>query len=181
MRKLLTIILCFIIPFLLITFDANARRGCCSNHGGVSHCNDGVLICNDGASSSCGCKSSSYQSSTSSESDSKINFDFNKKSFSYDCQTMVTTSKALILTKPSLINQKIQIILPKNHKVIKTDVFRNMMKHIMSTKKGFITEEEVQKALVKNNKSGFQNGFFEVNVIGTNIRGWIHKSVCSCL
>lgn len=31
------------------------RRGCCSHHGGVSHCSMGSLICSDGWVSSCGC------------------------------------------------------------------------------------------------------------------------------
>ena len=31
------------------------RRGCCSHHGGVSHCSGGALFCQDGWVSGCGC------------------------------------------------------------------------------------------------------------------------------
>lgn len=35
--------------------EIDERRGCCSHHGGVSHCSNGVLYCNDGWVSGCGC------------------------------------------------------------------------------------------------------------------------------
>lgn len=49
-----------IISILFIPIIVNAQRGCCSWHGGVSHCGDsGYYICNDGSRSpSCTCSSS---------------------------------------------------------------------------------------------------------------------------
>lgn len=51
----------FIIIFIsicLITNSANARRGCCSHHGGVSGCSGGRQLCRDGTlSPSCTCSS----------------------------------------------------------------------------------------------------------------------------
>ncbi|MFZ2193722.1 MAG: hypothetical protein WAV31_05755 [Candidatus Moraniibacteriota bacterium] len=44
--------------FLFSTTPANATSGCCSWHGGVSHCDTSVgkYVCNDGSySPSCGC------------------------------------------------------------------------------------------------------------------------------
>lgn len=35
--------------------EIDERRGCCSHHGGVSHCSSGTLYCNDGWASGCGC------------------------------------------------------------------------------------------------------------------------------
>ena len=35
--------------------EIDERRGCCSHHGGVSHCSNGTLYCNDGWISGCGC------------------------------------------------------------------------------------------------------------------------------
>lgn len=35
--------------------EIDERRGCCSHHGGVSHCSAGSLYCNDGWISGCGC------------------------------------------------------------------------------------------------------------------------------
>lgn len=36
-------------------FEIDERRGCCSHHGGVSHCSSGSLFCQDGWVSGCGC------------------------------------------------------------------------------------------------------------------------------
>lgn len=50
----------FLILFLLIGVPAEAQRGCCSWHGGVSHCDVSVgrKVCNDGTySPSCTCGS----------------------------------------------------------------------------------------------------------------------------
>lgn len=40
------------------TVETQYQRGCCSHHGGVSHCgNSGYFICNDGSRSpSCRCR-----------------------------------------------------------------------------------------------------------------------------
>ncbi|MFL1806937.1 hypothetical protein ACJW8E_04465 [Plesiomonas shigelloides] len=48
------------IVALFVSSPALAKRGCCSHHGGVSHCGDnGYYICNDGKQSpSCTCDSS---------------------------------------------------------------------------------------------------------------------------
>lgn len=35
--------------------EIDERRGCCSHHGGVSHCSFGTLYCKDGWASGCGC------------------------------------------------------------------------------------------------------------------------------
>lgn len=35
--------------------EIDERRGCCSHHGGVSHCSYGTLYCQDGWTSGCGC------------------------------------------------------------------------------------------------------------------------------
>lgn len=50
-----------LILLLIIIFPVyvDARRGCCSHHGGVSHCNTsiGMYVCNDGTvSPTCGCE-----------------------------------------------------------------------------------------------------------------------------
>lgn len=47
-----------IFVFLFLTIPASATRGCCSWHGGVSHCDSSVgrYVCSDGTySPSCGC------------------------------------------------------------------------------------------------------------------------------
>lgn len=56
MKKLLILT----IVALFVSSPALAKRGCCSHHGGVSHCGDnGYYICNDGKQSpSCTCDSS---------------------------------------------------------------------------------------------------------------------------
>lgn len=44
---------------MIFPIDVDARRGCCSHHGGVSHCNTsiGMYVCNDGTvSPTCGCE-----------------------------------------------------------------------------------------------------------------------------
>lgn len=53
MKKLLL----FIILILIFPIDSYAKQGCCSWHGGVSHCGDnGRYVCNDGTySPSCTC------------------------------------------------------------------------------------------------------------------------------
>ena len=56
MKKILLI---FIFTFCLFPNKAFANRGCCSWHGGISHCgSNGYYICNDGTQSpSCTCYS----------------------------------------------------------------------------------------------------------------------------
>lgn len=56
MNKLIYLI---VLIFIFFITNAEARRGCCSWHGGVSGCDDtvGRLICNDGTySPTCGCE-----------------------------------------------------------------------------------------------------------------------------
>lgn len=49
----------FLIFFVLFpTISVQARRGCCSHHGGISYCDtqQGRYVCRDGTySPSCGC------------------------------------------------------------------------------------------------------------------------------
>ena len=49
--------LLFIVLILFLPIECYAKRGCCSWHGGVSHCGDnGRYVCNDGTySPSCTC------------------------------------------------------------------------------------------------------------------------------
>lgn len=57
MIKKLFILLLFIFTF--VSLEANAKKGCCSKHDGVSHCDSdiGILVCNDGSySPTCTCK-----------------------------------------------------------------------------------------------------------------------------
>ena len=35
--------------------EIDERSGCCSHHGGISHCSSGTLYCSDGWTSGCGC------------------------------------------------------------------------------------------------------------------------------
>ncbi|MGL5484899.1 MAG: hypothetical protein ACRDC6_01210 [Shewanella sp.] len=48
------------IVALFVSSPVLAKRGCCSHHGGVSHCGDnGYYICNDGEESpTCTCDTS---------------------------------------------------------------------------------------------------------------------------
>lgn len=61
MKKLVKLILIIFIILILFSQRLNsvlARQGCCSWHGGVSHCDTSVgrYVCNDGTySPSCGC------------------------------------------------------------------------------------------------------------------------------
>ena len=60
MKKIVFLVL---ITFLMAPSFVFANRGCCSWHGGISHCgNNGYYICNDGSQSpSCTCSfDSSY-------------------------------------------------------------------------------------------------------------------------
>lgn len=52
---------------LIIPTTVNARRGCCSHHGGVTgSCSNGRQVCADGSiSPSCGCENYSYSNSNS--------------------------------------------------------------------------------------------------------------------
>lgn len=47
----------FLLILIILPVTVNAARGCCSHHGGVSHCgSSGKYICNDGSTSpSCTC------------------------------------------------------------------------------------------------------------------------------
>lgn len=78
MKKLFTI---FLLAFLFIPTVSEARRGCCSWHGGVSHCGSyGYYICNDGTESpSCTCSAPTrssyyYQPATFTNSEYKNAF-----------------------------------------------------------------------------------------------------------
>lgn len=61
------IICIFVITLIVFSFplSVEASRGCCSWHGGISHCGEnGYYICNDGTQSpSCTC---SYQNNNNS-------------------------------------------------------------------------------------------------------------------
>lgn len=55
-KKIIISLLTFLVLFA--SFTTEARRGCCSHHGGVDHCDRdrGVQVCRDGSDSpSCGC------------------------------------------------------------------------------------------------------------------------------
>lgn len=60
MKKSGIIVFLVVINFLFIP-NVDARRGCCSWHGGVSGtCRDGMIVCNDGTKSpSCTCEGGS--------------------------------------------------------------------------------------------------------------------------
>ena len=57
--KIIKYLLIVLILFFFITPYAKANQGCCSWHGGISHCGDnGYYICEDGTQSpSCRCQS----------------------------------------------------------------------------------------------------------------------------
>ena len=145
-----------IITFISIIqiFDAEARRGCCSHHGGVCGC-----ACCDGKPLSDKCApyypecNGGYSYSEKTYSNSSSGYSSNSYSTpvkSYDCSTMVITSKAgWLLSNPSLSNKKILKTLSKNTKIVKT--------------------------------GGFENDFFQVIVANSKNKGWVHKSVCGCL
>lgn len=52
----------FLLILIILPVTVNAARGCCSRHGGVSHCGpSGKYICNDGSPSpSCTCTYTYY-------------------------------------------------------------------------------------------------------------------------
>ena len=56
--QLLSLLVIIICSLLFLINDVDAKRGCCSWHGGVSHCDSSVgrYVCNDGTySPSCTC------------------------------------------------------------------------------------------------------------------------------
>lgn len=59
MRKILLFFLFLVFSLLILSPEAEARRGCCSWHGGVSYCDVSVgkFVCNDGTySPTCACQ-----------------------------------------------------------------------------------------------------------------------------
>jgi len=127
MRKFFIVI--FLSLFFLSTstsvfnYTADARRGCCSHHGGVCGCE-----CCDGSGLSDIC--APYYPSCNSNPTYPVKR-YQKKYYkpaivrTYNCQTMVTTSTAWILNKPNLYNKKILKTLNKNVKVVKTGGYQN--------------------------------------------------------
>ena len=57
----------FLLILIILPVTVNAARGCCSGHGGVSHCGpSGKYICNDGSTSpSCTCTYTFYDETPS--------------------------------------------------------------------------------------------------------------------
>jgi len=57
-HRILPLLLIATLSLSFVSLDAQARRGCCSHHGGVNYCdrNQGSYVCNDGTySPTCGC------------------------------------------------------------------------------------------------------------------------------
>lgn len=154
MKKILSIIM-LIITFISIiqVFDAEARRGCCSHHGGVCGCSccDGKPLSNKCAPYYPECNGgSSYYETSNTYSSGYSSKKYSAPVKSYDCSTMAITSKSgWLLSKPSLNNKKILKTLSRNTKIVKT--------------------------------GGFENDFFQVIVANSTSKGWVHKSVCGCL
>lgn len=79
--KIKKVLIVFICLFLFIPLEINAKRGCCSHHGGVSGCNAfGRQICNDGTlSPSCTCVSeSTYVGGCTNKKSVNYNFKANR-------------------------------------------------------------------------------------------------------
>lgn len=123
LSKLLSILLLSITLISILVQSSDARRGCCSHHGGVCGCSccDGKPLSNKCAPYYPECNgSSSYSSNESSYSS------VSKPIKSYDCLTMlVTGSSAWLLEKPSLKNKKVLKTLSKNTKIVKTGELQN--------------------------------------------------------
>jgi hypothetical protein len=65
----------FLLILIILPVTVNAARGCCSHHGGVSHCgSSGKYICNDGTTSpSCTCSYTYYKDTPSTNNTTSNN------------------------------------------------------------------------------------------------------------
>jgi hypothetical protein len=76
-KIILTSIALIIVLFCL---NAEARRGCCSHHGGVNYCDrsQGMLVCRDGSySPTCGCAMDAKPSKQTAKKQNSQNTDKN--------------------------------------------------------------------------------------------------------
>lgn len=83
--KNIIIILTFMT--IIIPINSNAQKGCCSWHGGVSHCGEnGYYICNDGTQSpTCGCDISTTKTTTTTTTTTTTVYTFdNETTNEYD-------------------------------------------------------------------------------------------------
>lgn len=140
-------------PLVIISPEAEARRGCCSRHGGVSGCQcaDGTPLsakcapyyphCNGGGADTEAAKSRLGSSSRKRQQAKPVN---------YNCTTMAATKQVGVwLFQSPTTKSKILGRYPQGQKLVKS-----------------------------GNVSG---DFFEVTAAGAGVKGWAHKSVCGCL
>lgn len=129
MKKLITVLfICFFV-FLNATTVAEAGRGCCSHHGGVSHCDSSVgrQVCNDGTySPSCGCaRTVQTPVQTDSPISKLIEFD------QYQATKFVESKKTEYLSNPHWFREKLINELANQYKLLKLDAIAGIVYSIL--------------------------------------------------